>query len=288
LKSILALIGGGDRDAVIMQTAYAVAIPLAARIDFLHIHVSAGIAMRYDRHAHFVVGAEIKSTLDYFNTRAGTFSEVAKNHALEFHKKLQEIRLKDDVAEENSVAVSFREENDTSIEALIAEAWNCDLVVIGRARQTQGLSPDTLEQLVKQCRRPVLVAAAAAPRALPGTVMVCWDNSEIVNRVVFAATPLLMNANRLVFVNVGNDQSVSRAVDKLGIQLKQTSASPEVRIISKKTSRVADALAAAAGDCGADLVVMGAYGGSWFRRLIFGSRTDEALASIDKPIMLMH
>jgi nucleotide-binding universal stress UspA family protein len=160
---------------------------------------------------------------------------------------------------------------------------------MGRARQTQGLSPDTLERLVRRCGRPVLVVAAAAPQVLPGTVMVCWNNSEIVNRVVLAAAPLLMNASRLVFVNVGNDQrSVSKAVDKLGIQLKRAGVSPEVRFIPKKTTKVSDALAVAAGDCGADLVVMGAYGHSWMRKLIFGSRTEDALASIDKPIMLMH
>lgn len=289
MKAILALIGGGDRDTVIMQTAYAAAIRLGARVDFLHIHVSASLAIRYDRHAQFVVGAGIKNMLDDINTRAGTFSEVARNHALEFDKKLQEIRLKDDVAGENSVAVSFREENDTSIDALVAEAWNCDLVVMGRARQTQGLSPDTLERLVRHCCRPVLLASASAPQVLPGTVMVCWNNSEIINRLMLAATPLLMNSNRLVFVNVGSDpQSVSKAVDKLGIQLKKTNVSPEMRIIPKKTSKIPDALAAAADDCGADLVVMGAYGGSWIRRLIFGSRTGEALARIDKPILLMH
>lgn len=288
MKSILALIGGGDRDTVIMQTAYAVAIPLSARIDFLHIHVSAAMAMRHDTHAHFVMGAGIKSTLDDFTTRAGTFSEVAKNHALEFHKKLEQIQLKDHGTKESSVTVGFREENDASPEALIAEAGDCDLVVMGRARQTQGLSPDTLERLVRQCGRPVLLAAAAAPTVLPGTVMVCWNNSENVNRVVLTAAPLLMKANRLVFVNVGNDQSsVSKAVDKLGIQWKEMSASPELKMIPK-TTKVPDALAVAAGDCGADLVVMGAYGRSWIRRLIFGSRTDEILARVDKPIMFMH
>jgi len=41
--------------------------------------------------------------------------------------------------------------------------------VIGRAKQSQGLSPDTLEHLILNSGRPVLVAASAAPRAFTAT-----------------------------------------------------------------------------------------------------------------------
>jgi nucleotide-binding universal stress UspA family protein len=289
LKTVLALIGGGDRDAIIMQTAYAAAMPLGARLDFLHIHVSAGIAIGHDKHAHFAVGNGIKNALDSLNTRAVTFSEIAASHALEFREKLEARRFKDAILGENGVIACFREENDVSIDALIAEACNCDLIVMGRARQTQGLSQDTLERLVRQCGRPVLIVAGAAPQVLPGTVMVCWNNSKNVNRVLFATAPLLMNANRLVFVNIGNDQqSVGEAADKLRSRLEKMAPSPEVRIVPKANASIPAALAAAARDCTADLVVMGAYGRSWIRELIFGSRTDEALAVIDRPIIMMH
>jgi hypothetical protein len=41
-------------------------------------------------------------------------------------------------------------------------------------------------------------------------------------------------------------------------------------------------------DCGADLIVMGAYGQSRTHELIFGSCTEAFLRDADRPILLMH
>jgi len=38
MKTILTFVGGGDRDAVILQTALAAASPLSAHLDCLHAH----------------------------------------------------------------------------------------------------------------------------------------------------------------------------------------------------------------------------------------------------------
>jgi nucleotide-binding universal stress UspA family protein len=47
-------------------------------------------------------------------------------------------------------------------------------------------------------------------------------------------------------------------------------------------------LSTAAADCGANLVVMGAYGRSRARELIFGSCTEAFIHDADRPILLMH
>ena len=59
MKTILVLIGGGNRDKVISRTALAAAVPLSAHLDFLHVHVSAGIAAQYDDQVQFAMGAGI-------------------------------------------------------------------------------------------------------------------------------------------------------------------------------------------------------------------------------------
>jgi hypothetical protein len=46
MQSILVLIGGGERDDIIIRTAHAAAVPLGAHLDFLHVRVSAPVAMR--------------------------------------------------------------------------------------------------------------------------------------------------------------------------------------------------------------------------------------------------
>jgi hypothetical protein len=49
MQSILVLIGGGDRDEVIIRTAHAAAVPLGAYLEFLHVRVSAPVANGMDR-----------------------------------------------------------------------------------------------------------------------------------------------------------------------------------------------------------------------------------------------
>ncbi len=288
MKTILGLIGGGERDTVILQTAYAAAAPLSAHLDFLHIHVSAGIAGRYDDAVQFAMGPAIGDSLDELTSKAQKFSKVASDHVHEFCAALN-IEICKAPAERKKVTATFRSENDVSTEHLIYHANQSDLVVLGRASQTQGLSPDTLERLVRDCGRPVLVASTGAPQTLTGTVMVCWNKSDNVVRAIAAATPILKNAKRVVFTSVVMHGSEDFEVaDYIIRQFAGTGVSIETRIAPVNGKGIPSVLASAADDCCADLIIMGAYDRSRMRELIFGSHTDALLSNIDRPILLMH
>lgn len=288
MKTILGLMGGGERDAVIFQTAFAAAVPLSAHLDFLHVHVSAGIAAQYDDAVQFAVGAAVGNAFDDLRIKAQKFSQVAEEHFRELcaHSKIE---IRDTSTDGKTVTASFREEKDTTVERLIFHARQSDLVVLGRARQTQGLSPYTLEDLIRKSGRPVLVAATVAPRTLTGTVMVCWQKSDNVARAVAAAMPLLTNAKRVVIISITkrNKDAIDGAHD-LVRQLARNRVLAEARNIQANEIRMPSLLAEAAEDCGADLVVMGAYGHPRMREIFFGSSTEALIRDIDRPIFLMH
>ena len=287
MKTILGLIGGGERDAVILQTAFAAAAPLSAHLDFLHIHVSAGNAAQYDDAVQFTVGAAIGDSLDELTSKAQKFSKLAANHVHEFCASLK-IEIGEPPADRKKVTANFREEKDATLERLIYQAQNSDLTVLGRASQTQGLSPYTLERLVRNCGRPVLVAATTAPRTITGTVMVCWNKSDNVVRAVTAATPILKNAKRVVFASVAMHNKEDIAIeDDLIRQVASNGVSTETQIIPDR-GRIPSLLATTADDRDADLIIMGAYGRSRMHELIFDSCTDALLRDIDRPILLMH
>jgi nucleotide-binding universal stress UspA family protein len=287
MKSILVLIGGGDRDPVIFQTALAAAVPLSAHLEFLHVHVSAGIAAQYDEPVQFAIGAGVGEALDHLESKAKTFSQVAADHVRAFCAASR-VEMCDGPTGKQDVTASFREEHDTTTERLIEHIRRNDLVVLGRARQTQGLSPDTLEQLIRNCERPLLVAASEPPQTLTGTIMVCWENSENVARAVAAAMPILAHAKRVVLASVATPDDHAGAVQDLAQQLIDKGVSADVQVIPTGEAGLSAALAAAAADCKADLVVMGAYGRSWLREMIFGSATDALINDIDRPILLAH
>ncbi len=71
-------------------------------------------------------------------------------------------------------------------------------------------------------------------------------------------------------------------------QLAGQGVSAEARNIQLNNISIPTLLAGAAEECGADLVVMGAYGHSRVRELIIGSSTEALIRDIDRPILLMH
>lgn len=287
MKTILTFVGGGDRDQVIMQTALAAAIPLSGHLDFLHLHVPATQAARY-AHTEFASGPALRNAFERLKTNANAFSDLAAENVREFCARAQ-IEICDTPTNVRSVTARFREEQSNELERLTFHARHSDLIVMGRARQKQGLAPDTLEHLMLNCGRPILVAATAAPQTLTDTIMVCWQESGNAARAVTAATPLLARAKRAVFVSVAEqDDGVTVALEDLARQFAWNGVATEVRVIPASRRGIPGALTAAAEECGADLVVMGAYGRSRAREFIFGSCTEAFLDGSDRPILLVH
>lgn len=287
LKTILTFVGGGDRDPVILQTAFAAAVPLSAHLDFLHVHVPAGQAARYSR-TEFASGAALRNALAQLETNANAFAHFAAENVRAFCAGAK-VELCDAPSDAGGVTGRFREEQSNALERLTFHGRHSDLVAMGRARQKQGLAPDTLEHLALHCGRPILVAASAAPATLADTVMVCWKECENAARAVTAAAPILAKAKRVVWASVAEgDGGVTEALEDVARQFAWNGIPSEVRPIAASRRPVAKALAAVAEECGADLVVMGAYGRSRTRTRIFGSCTDALLEECVRPILLMH
>src|ERR1700748_2680686 len=117
MQSILVWTGAGARDDWLKRRAHAAAVPLGAHLEFLHVRVSASIAMRHDEHAQFTIGPSINDVLQEFDTRASAFSQLASDHVLDFVKLLHEQR-----AAGAPITATYREVYDAQIEHLVEEA----------------------------------------------------------------------------------------------------------------------------------------------------------------------
>lgn len=284
MKTILTLVGGGDRDAVVLRTALSAASPLAAHLDCLHAHVPAMLAAHHAR-IEFATAGVLKRVLDRLESEGNIFSQLATDNVRTFCAD-SGIELCERRPGAACVTASFREEESNELERLADHAKASDLVVMGRMAQRQGLSPYTLETLLRSCGRPFLVAATAPPTALTDTVVVCWKDAASSGAAVDAAAPLLRTARRVVFVSAAKrDRGLSDAMAQAAQRSGATDA--ELRVIAPQRD-LAAALATAADESAADLVVTGAYGRSRASEVVFGSHTDALLERIDRPILLMH
>jgi nucleotide-binding universal stress UspA family protein len=286
MKTILTFVGGGERDEVILQTALAAAIPLAAHLDCLHAHVPSVLAARHAK-LDYATGDALKNAFNRLRVDSNNYSVLAAKHVRAFCAGAG-IEMCDRLTGEQDMKARFFEERSNELECLNSHATQRDLVVMGRARQKQGLAPDTLEHIVRHSGRPVLTAGTAVPRTLTGTVMVCWKDDGSTAAAVSAAAPLLVKARRVLFVSVAKSNGgLTAAIAAIARETAGIEA--EVHVIPPaRRGGIPEALAAAAEKCDADLLVMGAYGRSRGREILFGSCTDKLLARTDRPILLRH
>jgi len=77
-------------------------------------------------------------------------------------------------------------------------------------------------------------------------------------------------------------------MDEIARQCAWNGIAVETKIIAPDGRPVQDVLAAAARAYEADLIVMGAYGHSRLREMLFGGCTRAFISSANKPVLLMH
>lgn len=167
-----------------------------------------------------------------------------------------------------------------------------DLIIAGQTDPEWDLSPllDFPERLALESGRPVLVVpyAGSYPR-IGRNVVIAWKASRESARAVFDALPLLKHAERVHILEVKADAtpspttatSIVAALERHGIKpLVRTSVAPDISAGDEILSRLSD--------LGADLLVMGAYGHSRMRELVFGGATRHIAQHMTVPTLFSH
>jgi nucleotide-binding universal stress UspA family protein len=287
MRSILVPVGGSDTDLPLFETALAAARSISGHLQFVHVHISAGEAAAHTPHTAFAMGPALSNALNDLDVAARTRSAVAAQHFRDFCRQ-SKIEICDMPAPSKGVTASWHEEQGRALKRILLHARHNDLVVVGRAKKANGLPTDFIEALLIGCGRPVLISNSTPRPSLTGTIMVCWKETPEAARAVSAAMPFLTQANRVVVVSVAESEDLREAMSEVARQLAWNGVRAETRIIDPHAVAVPELLASAAHEYGADLVVLGAYGRSRMREVLFGSCTHAVIRAADRPVLLMH
>ncbi|MEZ5668264.1 MAG: universal stress protein [Alphaproteobacteria bacterium] len=181
------------------------------------------------------------------------------------------------------------------LETIMAHGRNCELIVATQddPKREDVADERIAERLMMEAGRPVLLVPAGAPVTTIGTdITVGWNGSRESARAVFDALPLLKAARmvHIVWVDprVETDESPSRAADALAASLAHHGVTCEAVEAASQDHTVGDELLARVADYGSDLLVMGGYGQSRFRELVFGGVTRKVLGSVPVPVLMSH
>jgi nucleotide-binding universal stress UspA family protein len=168
----------------------------------------------------------------------------------------------------------------------------CDLTLVGPEMLAAGmLKEKTIEGALFSSGKPVLLLPeGAAPSLSPERVMVAWDSRIEASRAVREALPILKGAQEVRLVLVDPEESEAAHGQEPGADAALYLARHGVRVgvdrLPGSGRPVADVLGRHAGDMGAQMIVMGAYGHSRLRQRILGGVTRSMIENPPLPIFM--
>ncbi len=285
IKTILVPATGTDADSGVFTAALNVARLFAAHLDFLHVRLDPGdiaAALATD----FSGGVASATLIERLEADAAQRAEKAQKI---FQAFCERERLPVATAASDPQAISAQWHQETGNEAAwIAEyGRTSDLLVVGRSAEVAGGGRAMLEAALLATGRPLLIPELAPVK--PETIAIAWKSTREAARAVTAAAPFLAKAKRIVILTVPEDSRIDReAGTRLFATLHRHNPATEARHLQPGSRGAAETLLAAAAEIGAGLLVMGGYGHSRMRELIFGGVTEHVLRAAALTVLMAH
>lgn len=178
---------------------------------------------------------------------------------------------------------------------VIAQGRSSDLILVSATNpdEVTGVERDFVEQTVMSAGRPVIVLPYKGDATLEfNEVVLGWDGGREASRAAFDAMPILAAAKkvRVVRADPQKDPSLRGAVPgaDLAEALARHGVKAEAQGFPTDGMDAGQALMRCASDCGAGMIVMGAYAHSRLTEFIFGGATRFVLTRLNRPVFMSH
>jgi len=192
-------------------------------------------------------------------------------------------------AQGQAVEAIWTEASEPGDQAVGMYARVFDLTVVGRPVAGQAIpAMSTLESVLFESGRPVLIVPPKPPASLGETVVIHWNGSTETARATALALPFLIRAKRVVVVSVDGVMVPGPNAEAMARYLKHNGIAAQLRDLSSDSRGGGAAVLAEAKSLGADLLVKGAFTQSRFRQMIFGGATSHILATAEIPVLMAH
>lgn len=285
IKTILVPVSGSETDRVVLGAAWAIAQSLQAHLEFLHLRLKLEEAVT--RSAEVRCGdLPLQEALGNLAREQANLSTSAASYVRQF---CLEHGIALNIASSGAAQMSADrlEEDGSATETLLFHARHSDLTVLGRSQHDDCLPGNLIEEMLMSSGRPLLIVPKALLHPLLGTVVVGWKESPVSGRALAAALPLLQVAQRVVVVNVAEDNSPGlKALEGVRQQLAWHGIAAEVRRLGE--GRAERLLPQAVEEMEAGLLVVGGFGHSRLRETIFGGVTGSLLKKAEFPLFMAH
>jgi hypothetical protein len=169
-----------------------------------------------------------------------------------------------------------------------------DLLVVEQTDpETDETGWDVAEQCALTSGKPTLVVPFQGRFPTVGRrILIAWNGSREAALAVHGALPFLAAAEQTTLLfGRGKDgfSSITRYPDlNVTDYLRRHGVDVATRPFDVPDEQAGSGILDAAHRCGADLIVMGAYGRSWFREWVLGGATRYVLGNMHTPVLMAH
>lgn len=286
-RYILVPATGADTDVPVFRTAIGMVRATSGHVVFLHARLdvqrlAASVA------ASGVGGAAgFGDVLQSLEQAAAETETRARQQVLTFCRQ-EKVALADSPLAERPSATWQSQIGD---EARVIAAYSraADVTVLGRQSDNGATDLRLLQTVVLDSGRPILITPGHARQKIGRHIAIAWKEAPEAARAVAAALPLLAAADRVTIVSVEEDaRTAAEACQRLRQALIWHNTATTMRHIKPEGREPVEALLAEVTAQGTDLLVMGGYGHSRLREVVFGGVTRRVLQAADVPVLMVH
>ncbi len=194
--------------------------------------------------------------------------------------------------ERDNISYAWVMEDASHLDALQYHAHAADLTIVSRSAPGEYFEDRfrlrLTEEFVLVSGSPVLVLPRVAEVAPFGKhIMVAWHANREAVRAIRDSLGSLMAADEVTVVSVGRTPEERMSEAEVVAYLRRHGVTARPMNVDEDGS-VGEKLLATANDIGADMMVMGAYGHSRLREIVFGGVTRHVLGHSELPVLMSH
>ena len=149
-------------------------------------------------------------------------------------------------------------------------------------------SEDIFLDLIFRSGRSVLMVPKGFQDSVGRHVMIAWNGRTEGARAVAGALPLLVEAEKVTIVQIGEIDEDRPCVSDIARYLGEHCVNAETEEVERTDKAVGAELLSTAQRIGADTVVLGAYSHSRWREMVLGGVTRYITAKSTLPVFMSH
>lgn len=278
-KEILVYTGTGDTARRMSEYAARFAAELKARLTGLVVEVD---FIDYSEIERAITNSEKASAVEVILAQRGKTHAIASRAGTLFEEAARQRDVLGGMCYKACVSAEIPD-----VVAEMARLYDCTL--LPSSEEVGGFQVPIVEEVLFGSGRPlILIPSGDDVVCSLGYVVVAWDGSRPATRAVHDALPILREATAVDILTITEEKPLDRLPtgQDLVRHLKAHEITAKYEEIRFSGKPVGEQIMNEAKRRGAGLLVMGAYGHSRVRQIIFGGATRTVLKDPRLPILL--